>query len=234
MKEAHKHRLVGAAILAAVGVLFLPSFFKDRQDYAVDSASQIPARPSITAVEFSDPESPANIPVAPVPEDMFQSGESVSLPPPVADTATEPPPHQTTLPVSDQDLIEKSVPAVKNTSLSASAAGTANQMSQMSQAATSIAALPEKLSPPPQTAAGLVTGYGVRVASLSSRESAERLEARLLAMGHKAYVRTAQVSGANVYRVFAGPFIDQAEAAAAKSAIDKGLGVSSIVQKFEP
>ncbi|HEY8941198.1 MAG TPA: SPOR domain-containing protein, partial [Cellvibrio sp.] len=61
MRESVKHRLIGAAVLAAIAVLFLPSFFKDRQQYQVNTESQIPGRPSITAVDFNEPVQPEGI-----------------------------------------------------------------------------------------------------------------------------------------------------------------------------
>lgn len=80
MKEALKHRLIGAAVIAAVTVLFLPSFFKDRQAYQINTESQIPDRPSITAVDFNEPEQVDDIEPAPAPESMFMSEESAALP----------------------------------------------------------------------------------------------------------------------------------------------------------
>lgn len=65
MKESVKHRLIGGAVLAAVAVLFLPSFFKDRQQYQVDTSSHIPGRPSITAVDFNEPSRPEGVEPAP-------------------------------------------------------------------------------------------------------------------------------------------------------------------------
>ncbi len=79
MRESVKHRLIGAAVLTAVAVLFLPSFFKDRQQYQVDTASHIPGRPSITAVDFNEPEQPEGIEPAPAPETMFVPSESVPI-----------------------------------------------------------------------------------------------------------------------------------------------------------
>ena len=85
MRESVKHRLIGAAVLAAVAVLFLPSFFKDRQQYQVDTSSHIPGRPSITAVDFNEPARPDNIEPAPAPETMFVPDEAeVSSDPQVA------------------------------------------------------------------------------------------------------------------------------------------------------
>lgn len=79
MRESVKHRLIGAAVLAAIAVLFLPSFFKDRQQYQVDTSSQIPGRPSITAVDFNEPVRPEGIEPAPAPETMFVPEESESV-----------------------------------------------------------------------------------------------------------------------------------------------------------
>ncbi|ACE83146.1 SPOR domain-containing protein [Cellvibrio japonicus] len=92
MKEAYKHRLIGAGILAAVAVLFLPSFFKDQQQYAVDTESHIPQRPTITTMEFGEPESPADIEPAPAPETMFIPDESqaVTVPSPAPEPLPEP------------------------------------------------------------------------------------------------------------------------------------------------
>lgn len=89
MRESVKHRLIGAAVLAAIAVLFLPSFFKDRQQYQVDTSSQIPGRPSITAVDFNEPTRPEGIEPAPAPETMFLPDESEAV-----QVAHIPPPEQ--------------------------------------------------------------------------------------------------------------------------------------------
>ena len=80
MRESVKHRLIGAAVLTAIAVLFLPSFFKDRQQYQVDTSSHIPTRPSITAVDFNEPTQPEDIEPAPAPETMFVPDESENAP----------------------------------------------------------------------------------------------------------------------------------------------------------
>lgn len=93
MKEAYKHRLIGAAILGAIAVLFLPSFFKDQQQYQVDTESQIPLRPQITAVDFDEPSQPADVQPAPAPETMFvpevATQTSPAVTPPAVGTASE-------------------------------------------------------------------------------------------------------------------------------------------------
>ncbi|GGY73016.1 hypothetical protein GCM10011613_17560 [Cellvibrio zantedeschiae] len=76
MRYTLKHRLIGAAVLAAVAVLLLPSFFKEKKDYQVNTKSQIPARPNLVAEEFKSPQPVPNIEPAPAPETMFAPTEA--------------------------------------------------------------------------------------------------------------------------------------------------------------
>ena len=76
MRYTLKHRLIGAAVLAAVAVLLLPSFFKEKKDYQVNTKSQIPARPNLVAEEFKPPQPVPNIEPAPAPETMFVPHDS--------------------------------------------------------------------------------------------------------------------------------------------------------------
>ncbi len=80
MKYTLKHRLIGAAVLTAIAVLFLPSFFKEKQGYSVSTKSQIPPRPNITPEEFKSPEPVADIEPAPAPENMFAPTEAAPEP----------------------------------------------------------------------------------------------------------------------------------------------------------
>lgn len=71
MKDALKQRLVGAIVLAAIGVIFLPGFFKEQQGHQVDTRTQIPAEPSLPQVSFESPRQNPDIQPAPEPETMF-------------------------------------------------------------------------------------------------------------------------------------------------------------------
>lgn len=79
MRYTLKHRLIGAAVLAAVAVLLLPSFFKEKKDYQVNTKSQIPARPNLVAEEFKPPQPVPNIEPAPAPETMFVPHDSAPV-----------------------------------------------------------------------------------------------------------------------------------------------------------
>ena len=205
MRESVKHRLIGAAVLSAIAVLFLPSFFKDRQQYQVDTSSHIPGRPSITAVDFNEPKRPEGIESAPSPETMFVPDETEQ-----AATAQIPPAEQSVV-----TAVTTSVSTVQSTS---------------SNAASVSASVPVI----PLNAQGLPDAWVIQVASLSVQAAANKLRDELQAEGHKAYVRSVPGANATIYRVFIGPKQDKAQAIAIKTQLDKRLKVNSLVLPFKP
>lgn len=205
MRESVKHRLIGAAVLAAIAVLFLPSFFKDRQQYQVDTNSHIPGRPSITAVDFNEPARPDDIEPAPAPETMFvpETGETEAI---------------------KSETVVQAAPVVQSATSS---------VALQSSVQTSSAAIEPAVPALPLNAQGLPDAWVVQVASLSSQAGANKLRDQLQAEGHKAYVRS--VSGTTtIYRVFIGPKQDKTQALAIKSQLDKQLKVNSLVLPFKP
>lgn len=76
MKEGLKQRLVGAFVLAALAVIFLPGIFREQQGHQVDTRTQIPPQPQIEMVEFIAPEPQQEVEPAPAPETMFLPAES--------------------------------------------------------------------------------------------------------------------------------------------------------------
>ncbi len=210
MKESVKHRLIGAAVLAAIAVLFLPSFFKDRQQYQVNTDSQIPGRPSITAIDFNEPAQPEGIESAPAPETMFVPENDNA---PVAE-----------LPVPPAEAIDSQ--SMPNTQASTQA--------QASSSASAVTVKPDQVPNLPLNDRGLPDAWVIQVASLSSQEGANKLRDQLQAEGHKAYVRAVPSVNGNIYRVFIGPRQDKAQLQAVKAQLDKRLKVNSLVLPFKP
>lgn len=209
MKEALKHRLIGAAVIAAVAVLFLPSFFKDRQAYDVDTSSHIPSRPSITAVDFNEPKAVDALEPAPAPETMFVAGEDEEVP---VGSAVVPPSE----PGLAVDTTSKSI-----TSVSA-------QSSIPSKAAN------PAVAEMPLNAQGLPNAWVIQVASLSNLDAATKLRDQLQSEGQKAFVRSVSSGNTSIHRVFIGPKLDKNEALGLKPQLDKRFKVNSMVLPFKP
>jgi len=67
-----KQRLVGAVVLIAVAVLFVPVLFDRNERSQVDTTTQIPPQPDIQPKQFADPKRVAGITPAPSPQSMFE------------------------------------------------------------------------------------------------------------------------------------------------------------------
>lgn len=93
---------------------------------------------------------------------------------------------------------------------------------------------PEKSAPPRLTEEGIPEAWVLQVGSFREHTRAEVLMGNLRKDGFKAYIRSQQVGGAPVHRVFVGPDILKANALADKKTVDSKYGVNSLVRKFEP
>lgn len=187
MRERVKQRIVGAVVLVALAVIFVPLLFTLEPPRALDTQSQIPPAPDIDAVPVEDP----------------QRGEDFAEPRPAAEAFLP------ADPVTEGEPATAAVPE----------------------------AAPAKADPAearPALAGDLVEAWVIQVASFRDRQVADDLVAKLLAAGHRAYVRDAEAQGATTYRVFVGPMALKSRADADKIAIDKAYGVNALVLRFTP
>jgi DedD protein len=69
--EHLKQRLVGASVLVALAVIFLPSFFQKTERVEINTRSQIPEAPSIEPIVINKPIKPAGV-VVPAASELFQ------------------------------------------------------------------------------------------------------------------------------------------------------------------
>jgi DedD protein len=221
LDKAYKQRMVGALVLVALAVIFLPMLFS-RQDeqrqvtVEAPSAPQAPAMPQVQVEPVVVPE-PQALPQEPVPSDdeIAQQELPVTAPAPAAPAAPVAP-APTAKPVTPP--APAPVPAL--------AAKPATAPSQP------ISAAPGK----PDTtqsrvdANGLSVSWSVQLASLANRESAEKLQKTLRSQGYNAYIRTAD--GKN--RVFVGPLIERAEADRLRDLLNRQQNLKGFVVRFQP
>jgi DedD protein len=109
-----------------------------------------------------------------------------------------------------------------------------------------VAAVPEESQPlvaaenvPPKPEpkladTGLPEAWVIQVVSYQESFKAEALSQKLLAAGHRAFVRPATVKGTRYYRVYVGPHVLRRNADQEKQRIDSSFGVKSLVIPFEP
>lgn len=218
LDKGMKQRMVGALVLVALAVIFLPMLFT-RQDemrtVRVD-APQAPAMPSLPEVKVEPvavPE-PQPLPEAPEPSPVVVNESTAPVrapsqpitPSPQAQPQPQPQPQ---VQVQAQPKPQTPVPA------------------PAAKAATPVATAPV---PSKIDVNGLPVSWSIQLASLSSRAGAENLQKTLRSQGYNAYIRSA--GGMN--RVYVGPLIERAEADKLKDVINRQQKLNGFVTRFQP
>lgn len=207
LDNVFKQRMVGALVLIALAVIFLPMLFS-RQDETrrvhvdVPATPQAPATSPVQVDPVAVPE-PQTLPQEPVPSDD-ELAQSVA-PSTAVPTTTVTPSVATTLP------IPAPAPAVKPAPAPAPAKPAAADVSRVD-------------------ANGLSVSWSVQLASLSNRASADTLQKSLRTQGYNAYIRSSD--GMN--RVFVGPLIERAEADRLRDQLSKQQKLKGFVVRFQP
>ncbi|WP_060508141.1 SPOR domain-containing protein [Pseudomonas sp. NBRC 111124] len=217
LDKGMKQRMVGALVLVALAVIFLPMLFtrQDEMRQVHVDAPQAPAMPTLPEVKVE--------PVAvPEPQPLPEQSEQPEQPPVVVSESTAPlktpsqpitPSPQTQPQAQAQPKPQTPVP----TSTPAPAA----------KAAAPVATAP---APSKIDVNGLPVSWSIQLASLSSRAGAENLQKTLRSQGYNAYIRSA--GGLN--RVYVGPLIERAEADKLKDVINRQQKLNGFVTRFQP
>ncbi|WP_413791826.1 MULTISPECIES: SPOR domain-containing protein [unclassified Pseudomonas] len=219
LDKAYKQRMVGALVLVALAVIFLPMLFsrQDEQRQVTVDAPAAPQAPSVPPVQVEPvavPE-PQALPQEPVPsdEELAEQSAAPSMPIAPAPTPATPAPAAPSKPAVAPVPVP-AAPAIKPAP------------------SQPITAAPAKLDTTQSRvdANGLSVSWSVQLASLTSRESAENLQKTLRSQGYNAYIRSAD--GKN--RVFVGPLIERAEADRLRDLLSRQQNLKGFVVRFQP
>ncbi len=213
LDSAYKQRMVGALVLVALAVIFLPMLFsrEDEQRQVVVEAPAAPQMPVVPQVQVEPvvvPEPQALPEEEPVPTDAEVAAQTAPSMP-----------------------VQPSVPVVKPAPAPVVAAKPAAP-----------APAPKPVAPQPAAPGkpdvgqsridpnGLPISWSIQLASLANRESADALQKKLRAQGYNAYIRSAD--GKN--RVFIGPLIERAEADRLRDLLGRQQNLNGFVVRFQP
>ncbi|MBX6693086.1 SPOR domain-containing protein [Pseudomonas sp. USTB-Z] len=214
LDKGMKQRMVGALVLVALAVIFLPMLFtrQDEMRQVHVEAPQAPAMPSLPEVKVE----PVAVPEPQVIAQEAQEAQEAQPAPVVIDEATAPastPSQPITPSPQTQAQVQPPKPQTPAPKVEAKAA------------ATPAPAAPSKID-----ANGLPVSWSIQLASLSNRAGAEKLQQTLRSQGYNAYIRTA--GGMN--RVYVGPLIERAEAERVRDAINRQNSLKGFVVRFQP
>ena len=211
LDSAYKQRMVGALVLVALAVIFLPMLFS-RQDeqrqvtVEAPAAPQAPVMPQVQVEPVVVPEPQALPEEEPVPTD--------------AEIAQQQAP---TAPIQPSVPVVKPAPVV--VAKPAAPAPAPKPVAPQPAAPGKPDVGQSRIDPN-----GLPISWSVQLASLSNRESAEALQKTLRSQGYNAYIRTAD--GKN--RVFVGPLIERAEADRLRDLLGRQQNLKGFVVRFQP
>ncbi|WP_335944489.1 SPOR domain-containing protein [Pseudomonas sp. G166] len=216
LDKAYKQRMVGALVLVALAVIFLPMLFsrQDEQRQVTVDAPAAPQAPSVPPVQVEPvavPE-PQTLPQEPVPSDE-ELAEQPAPSMPIAPAPATPVPAAPSKPAVAPAPVP-AAPAVKPAPSQPITAATTKPDTTQSRV----------------DANGLSVSWSVQLASLTSRESAESLQKTLRSQGYNAYIRSAD--GKN--RVFVGPLIERAEADRLRDLLSRQQNLKGFVVRFQP
>jgi DedD protein len=226
LDKAYKQRMVGALVLIAIAVIFLPMLFS-RQDEARRVQVDAPAAPQAPAPTQLKVE-PVSVPEQqPLPQEPVPSDEELTQPVQPARPAQ---------PVQQRTSQQPSaMPIAPAPSKPVAAAPKPVQTAPVKPAP---APTPAPVQTPVASAAetnrvdanGLSVTWSVQLASLSNRANADNLQKTLRTQGYNAYIRTSD----GVNRVFVGPVIERAEADRLRDTLEKQQKIKGIVVRFQP
>lgn len=213
LDKAYKQRMVGALVLVALAVIFLPMLFSrqdEQRQVAVEApaAPQAPTMPQVQMDPVAVPE-PQALPQEPVPTDEEVAEETAPAAPATPAAPAPTIPAQIARPATPPP-VAKPIPAP-------------------AQPITSATSKPDTTQSRVD-ANGLSVSWSVQLASLSSRASAESLQKNLRSQGYNAYIRSAD--GKN--RVFVGPLIERAEADRLRDLLSRQQNLKGFVVRFQP
>ncbi|MBD9500159.1 SPOR domain-containing protein [Pseudomonas sp. BGr12] len=210
-----KQRVVGALVLLALAVIFLPMLFSREDDVrqVVVEAPVMPKPPAMPTVEVQPTE---------VPEPQAEDADD-AVPPAEAAPAQAPSAPIASLPTQQAQPTQPKAPVPQPAA--PKPAAPAQQPAQAAAAAAPVQQPAQRLD-----SNNLPVSWSVQLASLSNRARADELQKSLRSQGYNAYVRS--FDGMN--RVFVGPVVERAEADRLRDQLGKQQKLNGFVVRFQP
>ena len=217
MDRQLKQRVVGAAVLVVLGVIFIPIFLdNDALETRVPEVAELPPPPA----------APYESRVEPIDEDdmlgLERAMEEAVAPP------LEPTPGPTPGPAYED------AGSATSTAGHVDAAGAqsahADPAGSGASAAEPVAATGGAAAEPDAPAAG--AGWSVQLGSFAEQDNASRLVARLEEARLPGYVERSSENGASIWKVRVGPVIAREEAEKLRARLARDFGLEGLLLRY--
>lgn len=252
MDNMVKQRVIGAVVLVALVVIFVPMLFEQPADDLGPLGEHLPAQPEPVARDRLEPlvlpEPPADPASGSVvldePEQAPEAAaealsEALSEAQALADPAT-PDSEPTAAPEPPVEPEPESQPTPSSTASETTASETAESAAPPQPAAVDQAPPAKADQPPPQTPpaaqqptpASPLSGWVVQVASLSKKDNAMALRERLRQLGYTAFVEEAKTDKGLLFRVRVGPELERASAEQLRDKLETQIKLKGMVTQY--
>ena len=226
LNDGVKQRIVGALVLAALAVIFLPTLFDREGARYIDVTSQIPPAPDIKPIAIAEPRPVADIEPAPPVDQVFQ-------PDFVEQKASAPDPESISLEASKVEEVNRTVTEREESDTEAVAAApesdTAPKPEPKAEADSPLQLPAEETQLDDK---GLPEGWVVQVGAYKESASAERMRNKLMDAGFRAYTRAVDTPKGRLVRVFVGPKLSRMDAQSDKQRLDKLLKTETLILRY--
>lgn len=223
MDNLVKQRVIGAVVLVALAVIFVPMLLEQPEDDLGPVGSNLPDKPDQIVRDRIEPL------ILPEPPEESEPAQVVlDAPSPAAVAPAEPTPPAT--PPAEAAPAEP-VPAPAPTPAIPT---TPAQPVAPPAAATPapVAPAPAPAAQPQSTPAQPLSGWVVQLASLASKDNALALQERLRGLGYTAFVEEVRTAQGVLYRVRVGPELERANAEKLRDRLDQQVQIKGIVTRY--
>lgn len=207
-----KQRLVGAVVLVALGVIFIPMLLEGPNSELVPEMEPLPEltgqRSSMELGGFPDAGD------VPVEADVAVVQADAVVPPNLGEELQPQPSETAEVEIAAPEPIVEPLPVPPK------------------PAATPEPATPEPAKPEPAKPAGPLGNWVVQMGSFSSEQNALRLRDKLRKAGFVTQVEKVRVDAKSHYRVRVGPYLERAEADRDQAKLDKQLNLKGRVLSY--
>jgi DedD protein len=226
-----KHRLVGMAVLVALGVIAWPVIFDTTPMREINQRSQIPPAP---AVDRFGVDEPAAVALPPMPDNAAARAAAEPVPDLVPESTPAPRPALGP-PVPVAGGASAAAPEQSRTARTEAAAAPVPPVAAPGKPAAAPAKpVPEPVAQPARDQFGLPEQWAVQLGVFGKQENAQELKARAERAGYHAILQISSANGARQYRVFVEPKLNRLDAQRVSANIEKSLGVKGYVTRYYP
>ena len=254
MDNQVKQRVIGAVVLVALAVIFVPMLLEKPDSDLDPVGSNLPEQPDMAVQDRIEP---LTLPEPPAEEEPAQvvldQAPDSTLAEPVPGAAGMPPAEgvapATTVPAPAAEApaaVEQTLPAPVTTAPLTAAPVAAPAVAPSQPPATTPAQVaPPVAAPAPvttpatpapsaqaETAAKPLSGWVVQLASLASKDNALALREKLRGHGYTAFVEEIKTAQGVLYRVRVGPELERASADNLRDRLEQQVQIKGIVTRY--